>query len=198
VSGMKEALEYSPKILVSQLIDLLFNDVIESASTVTDQSQWRAMGMQAQSVSGESTTDSMVISARLIPVLSPTLKPFVLFTSVSLSYDMVDMVSTVDPRFEAYRIMNEVSGRRVVNVKMEPAEPPLDRLEPLVTVTVDADAREALEMYVKAAQEVCGKGFILDVAWTGKTDVSTEEFIRYVARAHTRMGIPPVILDVDQ
>jgi hypothetical protein len=189
---MKEALEYSQEILASQLKDLLFNDVIESASTVTDQSQWRAMGMQVQSASRESTSDSMVISAGFIPVLSPTLKPFVLFTSVSLSYDMV---STVDPRLEAYRIMNEVSGRRVVNVEMEPAEPPLDRFGPLVTVTVDADAKEALEMYVKAAQEVYGKGFILDVAWTGKTDVSTEEFIRYVARAHTRMGIPPVILD---
>jgi len=195
VSGMKEALEYSPEILANQLKDLLFNDVIKSASTVTDQSQWRAMGMQVQSVSGESTSDSMVISAWLIPVLSPTLKPFVLFTSVSLSYDMV---STVDPRFEAYRIMNEVSGRRVVNVEMEPAEPPLDRFGPLVTVTVDADAKEALEMYVRAAQEVYGKGYILDVAWTGKTDVSTEEFIRYVARAHSRMGIPPVILDDDQ
>ena len=195
MSGMKEALEYSPEILANQLKDLLFNDVIESASTITDQSQWRAMGMQVQSVSGESTSDSMVISAWLIPVLSPTLKPFVLFTSVSLSYDMV---STVDPRFEAYRIMNEVSGRRVVNVEMEPAEPPLDRFGPLVTVTVDADAKEALEMYVRAAQEVYGKGYILDVAWTGKTDVSTEEFIRYVARAHSRMGIPPVILDDDQ
>lgn len=192
MSGMKEALKYSQEILASQLKDLLFNDVIESASTVTDQSQWRAMGMQVQSASRESTSDSMVISAGFIPVLSPTLKPFVLFTSVSLSYDMV---STVDPRLEAYRIMNEVSGRRVVNVEMEPAEPPLDRFGPLVTVTVDADAKEALEMYVKAAQEVYGKGFILDVAWTGKTDVSTEEFIRYVARAHTRMGIPPVILD---
>jgi hypothetical protein len=192
---MKEALEYSPEILANQLKDLLFNDVIESASTVTDQSQWRAMGMQVQSVSGESRSDSMVISAWFIPVLSPTLKPFVLFTSVSLSYDMV---STVDPRFEAYRIMNEVSGRRVVNVEMEPAEPPLDRFGPLVTVTVDADAKEALEMYVRAAQEVYGKGFILDVAWTRKTDVSTKEFIRYVARAHSRMGIPPVILDDDQ
>jgi len=195
VSGMKEALEYSPEILANQLKDLLFNDVIESASTVTDQSQWRAMGMQVQSVSGESRSDSMVISAWFIPVLSPILKPFVLFTSVSLSYDMV---STVDPRLEAYRIINEVSGRRVVNVEMEPAEPPLDRFGPLVTVTVDADAKEALEMYVRAAQEVYGKGYILDVAWTGKTDVSTEEFIRYVARAHSRMGIPPVILDDDQ
>jgi len=191
----KEALEYSPEILANQLKDLLFNDVIESASTVTDQSQWRAMGMQVQSVSGESRSDSMVISAWFIPVLSPILKPFVLFTSVSLSYDMV---STVDPRLEAYRIINEVSGRRVVNVEMEPAEPPLDRFGPLVTVTVDADAKEALEMYVRAAQEVYGKGYILDVAWTGKTDVSTEEFIRYVARAHSRMGIPPVILDDDQ
>lgn len=189
---MKEALKYSQEILASQLKDLLFNDVIESASTVTDQSQWRAMGMQVEPMSRESTSDSMVISAGFIPVLSPTLKPFVLFTSVSLSYDMV---STVDPRLEAYRIMNEVSGRRVVNVEMEPAEPPLDRFGPLVTVTVDSDAKEALEMYVKAAQEVYGKGFILDVAWTGKTDVSTEEFIRYVARAHSRMGIPPVILD---
>jgi len=195
VSGMKEALEYSPEILANQLKDLLFNDVIESASTITDQSQWRAMGMQVQSVSGESRSDSMVISAWFIPVLSPILKPFVLFTSVSLSYDMV---STVDPRLEAYRIINEVSGRRVVNVEMEPAEPPLDRFGPLVTVTVDADAKEALEMYVRAAQEVYGKGYILDVAWTGKTDVSTEEFIRYVARAHSRMGIPPVILDDDQ
>ena len=101
------------------------------------------------------------------------------------------MAFTADPISEARRIMNEVSGGRVVKVEMEPTEPPLDRFGPLVTVTVDADAREALEMYVKAAREVRGKGFILDVAWTGKTDVSSEEFIRYVARAHARMDIPP-------
>jgi len=99
---------------------------------------------------------------------------------------------------EAYRIMNEVSGGRVVDVKVEPTEPPLDRFGPIVTVTVDADAREALEMWVRAAREVRGKGFILDVAWTGKTDVSTEEFIEFSARAQVRMGIPPVILDDDQ
>jgi hypothetical protein len=104
---------------------------------------------------------------------------------------MSDIVNTADPMLEAYRIMNEVSGGRVVKVEMERLEPPLDGLGPLVTVTVDADAREALEMYVRAAREVRGKGFVLDVAWTGRTDVSPEEYIRYVARAHAKMDIPP-------
>ncbi len=104
---------------------------------------------------------------------------------------MSDGANTADPMLEAYRIMNEVSGGRVVKVEMERLEPPLDSLGPLVTVTVDADAREALEMYVRAAREVRGKGFVLDVAWTGRTDVSSEEYIRYVARAHARMDIPP-------
>jgi len=46
-------LEYSPKILVSQLIDLLFNDVIESASTVTDQSQCAIGGIATKYVPEE-------------------------------------------------------------------------------------------------------------------------------------------------
>jgi len=166
------------------------NDVGTNASTATGSDQWRAMGPSGQSVSGEIANTSILTSARWVPVLSPTLKPSKPFPGASLSYSN-SMAFTADPISEARRIMNEVSGGRVVKVEMEPTKPPLDRFGPLVTVTVDADAREALEMYVRAAREVRGKGFILDVAWTGKTDVSSEEFIRYCARADVRMGIPP-------
>ena len=96
----------------------------------------------------------------------------------------------MDPGFEAYRIMNEVSGGRVVKVEMERLEPPLDGLGPLVTVTVDADAREALEMYVRAAREARGRGFILEVRWTRETNVSADELIRYAVRALVEMEIP--------
>ncbi|MFP3209813.1 MAG: hypothetical protein RXR82_09085 [Nitrososphaeria archaeon] len=129
----------------------------------------------------DSIRDIMVEAARIIQASASTGGPYIVQASAS----------TADPMLEAYRIMNEVSGGRVVKVEMERLEPPLDSLGPLVTVTVDADAREALEMYVRAAREVRGKGFVLDVAWTGKTDVSPEEYIRYVARAHARMDIPP-------
>jgi hypothetical protein len=123
----------------------------------------------------------VIEAARIIQASASTAGPYIVQASAS----------TADPMLEAYRIMNEVSGGRVVKVEMERLEPPLDSLGPLVTVTVDADAREALEMYVRAAREVRGKGFVLDVAWTGRTDVSPEEYIRYVARAHARMDIPP-------
>ena len=98
--------------------------------------------------------------------------------------------STADPMFEAYRIMNEVSGGRVVKVEMERLEPPLDSLGPLVTVTVDADAREALEIWMRAAREVRGKGFILEVRGAGKMDVSADELIEYAVRALVEMEIP--------
>jgi len=95
---------------------------------------------------------------------------------------------------EAARLVREAGGC-VVDVKVEPTEPAFDLLGPLVTVTVDADAKRALEIWAEAARGVRGKGFILDVAWTGKTDVSTEEFIEYAARADVRMGIPILVDD---
>ncbi|MFP3317232.1 MAG: hypothetical protein RXN79_02390 [Candidatus Nanopusillus sp.] len=193
VSRLREAFGPIPEISADQSYELLSSGVLTSASTATGSDQWRAMGPSGQSVSGEIASIEVLASAQWV-VLSPTLEPSKPFPRASLSYE----ASTADPMSEAYRIMNEVSGRRVVDVKVEPTEPPLDRFGPIVTVTVDANAREALEMWVRAAREVRGKGFILDVAWTGKTDVSTEEFIEFSARAQVRMGIPPVILDDDQ
>jgi len=123
---------------------------------------------------------------RIIQASAPAWGPYIAQASAS----------TADPMFEAYRIMNEVSGGRVVKVEMERLEPPLDSLGPLVTVTVDADAREALEMYVRAAREVRGKGFVLEVRWTREMNVSAEELIRYAVRALVEMEIP-LFIDPD-
>ena len=90
---------------------------------------------------------------------------------------------------EAARLVREAGGC-VVDVKVEPTEA-FDLLGPMVTVTVDADAKRALEIWAEAARGARGKGFILDIAWTGERNVSPEEYIRYVARAHARMDIPP-------
>jgi len=105
---------------------------------------------------------------------------------------MSDMVRELT--IEAARIVRAAGGN-VVNVKVESTEPPVDRLGPLVTVMVDSDAKEALEVWVKAAEEVRGKGFILDVTFTGKKDLSDEEIVEYITRADARMGIPIFIDD---
>ena len=105
---------------------------------------------------------------------------------------MSDMVKELT--IEAARIVRAAGGN-VVNVKVESTNPPVDRLGPLVTVMVDSDAKEALEVWVKAAEEVRGKGFILDVTFTGKKDLSDEEIVEYIARADVRMGIPIFIDD---
>jgi len=103
---------------------------------------------------------------------------------------------TKNLELEAFRIVNEVSGGRAVNYYVESTKPPLDCLGPTVTVEVDADAREALEIYVKAARQARGKGFILDVKWTGKTDVTADEAIRYFVRAWVEMELP-LFIDPD-
>jgi hypothetical protein len=95
---------------------------------------------------------------------------------------------------EAARLVREAGGC-VVDVKVEPTEPAFDLLGPMVTVTVDADAKRALEIWAEAARGVRGRGFILDVAWTGERNVSPEEYIKYAARAHARMGIPILVDD---
>jgi len=98
--------------------------------------------------------------------------------------------STMDPGFEAYRIVNEISGGRATNFRMISTKPPLDRFGPRVVVEVDADAREALEIWVRAAREVRGKGFILEVRGTREMNVSADELIEYAVRALVEMEIP--------
>ena len=105
---------------------------------------------------------------------------------------MSDMVKELAD--EAARLVREAGGR-VVDVKVEPTEPAFDLLGPMVTVTVDADAKRALEIWAEAARGARGKGFILDIAWTGERNVSPEEYIKYAARAHARMDIPILVDD---
>jgi hypothetical protein len=98
--------------------------------------------------------------------------------------------STKNPGFEAYRIVNEISGGRATNFRMISTKPPLDRFGPRVVVEVDADAREALEIWVRAAREARGKGFILEVRGTREMNVNADELIEYAVRALVEMEIP--------
>jgi hypothetical protein len=97
---------------------------------------------------------------------------------------------TKNLELEAFRIVNEVSGGRATDYYVVSTAPPLDRFGPTVVVKVNADAREALEILVEAAKKARGKGFILQVDWTGKTDVTADEESRYLLLAMIEMGIP--------
>ena len=90
---------------------------------------------------------------------------------------------------EAARIVRAAGGK-VASVEVRPTKPPLDRFGPRVVVEVDAGAREALEIWVRAAREARGRGFILEVRGTGKMDVSADELIEYAVRALVEMEIP--------
>jgi len=96
----------------------------------------------------------------------------------------------MEPKREAIRIVREVSGRKVLKAEVKPTGPPFDLFGPMVTVWLDADAREALEVWIKAARRVRGRGFILEVQYAGRTNVTTQELIAYVSYASTEMGIP--------
>ena len=86
--------------------------------------------------------------------------------------------------------MVRAAGGKVVSAEVRPTKPPLDSFGPRVMVEVDADAREALEIWVRAAREARGRGFILEVRGTGKMDVSADELIEYAVRALVEMEIP--------
>ena len=97
---------------------------------------------------------------------------------------------TKNLELEAFRVVNQVSGGRATDYYVTSTAPPLDRFGPTVVVEVNADAREALEILVKAAREARGKGFILDVKWTGKTNLTADEALEYLLRAMIEMRIP--------
>jgi len=103
---------------------------------------------------------------------------------------------TKNLELEAFRVVNEVSGGRAVNYFVRGTKPPLDCFGPTVVVEVNADAREALEILVKAARQARRKGFILDVKWTGKTNLTADEILRYLLRAMIEMEIP-LFIDPD-
>jgi len=131
-----------------------------------------------------------VLELNSVGTNQPTSEPLRLLPS---TYKPSDSMSTKDQLLEAVSIIKEISGVRVFGAEIERTKPPYDRFGPTIIVTVDGDASEALKIWVKAARKVRGKGFILKVRWTGRTDVSPEEFIEYYARAEEEMDIPPFV-----
>ena len=131
-----------------------------------------------------------VLELNSVGTNQPTSEPLRLLPS---TYKPSDSMSTKDQLLEAVSIIKEISGVRVFGAEIERTKPPYDRFGPTIIVTVDGDASEALKIWVKAARKVRGKGYILKVRWTGRTDVSPEEFIEYYARAEEEMDIPPFV-----
>jgi hypothetical protein len=131
-----------------------------------------------------------VLELNSVGTNQPTSEPLRLLPS---PYKPSDSMSTKDQLLEAVSIIKEISGVRVFGAEIKRTKPPYDRFGPTIIVTVDGDASEALKIWVKAARKVRGKGFILKVRWTGRTDVSPEEFIEYYARAEEEMDIPPFV-----
>jgi len=60
-----------------------------------------------------------------------------------------------------------------------------------VTLKVNADARRALELWLRLLEVPWSIKIPLFVEWTGRTDVSPEELGRYLGRALAKMGVFP-------
>jgi len=59
------------------------------------------------------------------------------------------------------------------------------------TLKVNADARQALELWLRLLDIPWSIKIPLFVEWTGRTDVSPEELGRYLGRALAKMGVFP-------
>jgi len=133
-----------------------------------------------------------VLELNSVGTNQPTSEPLRLLPSTFMPFDSMSTIYQL-LELEAVSIIKEISGVRVFGAEIKRTKPPYDRFGPTIIVTVDGDASEALKILVKAARKVRGKGFMLKVRWTGRTDVSPEEFIEYYARAEEEMDIPPFV-----
>ena len=115
------------------------------------------------------------------------------------------MASTIDPLNEVYKELNEITKGKVVSVKFEewPDDKDhayLERYGPIVEAVIDVDAEEALKIWFKLLEKwrknnKWTKPYVVVVGWTGKSNVTIDEYITAIAYAQAMMGIPPVIID---
>ena len=115
------------------------------------------------------------------------------------------MASTIDPLNEVYKELNKITKGKVVSVKFEgwPDDKDhayLERYGPIVEAVIDTDAEEALKIWFKLLEKwrknnKWTKPYVVVVGWTGKSNVTIDEYITAIAYAQAMMGIPPVIID---
>jgi len=115
------------------------------------------------------------------------------------------MASTIDPLNEVYKELNKITKGKVVSVNFEewPDDKDhayLERYGPIVEAVIDADAEEALKIWFKLLERwrknnKWTKPYVVVVGWTGKSNVTIDEYITAIAYAEAMMGIPPVIIE---
>jgi len=115
------------------------------------------------------------------------------------------MASTIDPLNEVYKELNKIAKGKVVSVNFEewPDDKDheyLERFGPIVEAVIDADAKEALKIWFKLLEKwrknnKWTKPYVVVVGWTGKNNVTGDEYIRAFAHAEFMMDVPPVIID---
>jgi len=115
------------------------------------------------------------------------------------------MASTIDPLNEVYKELNKITKGKVVSVKFEEwpddkDHPYLERYGPIVEAVIDADAEEALKIWFKLLEKwrknnKWTKPYVVVVGWTGKSNVTIDEYITAIAYAEAMMDIPPVIIE---
>jgi mevalonate kinase len=115
------------------------------------------------------------------------------------------MASTIDPLNEVYKELNKITKGKVVSVNFEELPDDkdrkyLERLVPTVEAIIDADAKEAIKIWFKLLKKwrknnKWTKPYVVIIGWTGKSNVTIDEYITALARAHAMMDIPPVIID---
>jgi hypothetical protein len=115
------------------------------------------------------------------------------------------MASTIDPLNEVYKELNKITKGKVVSVKFEewPDDKDhkyLEQYGPIVEAIINADAKEALKIWFKLLEKLRNgnkwtKPYVVAVGWTGKSNVTIDEYITAIAYAEAMMDIPPVIID---
>jgi len=115
------------------------------------------------------------------------------------------MASTIDPLNEVYKELNKITKGKVVSANFEewPDDKDhayLERYGPIVEAVIDADAEEALKIWFKLLERwrknnKWTKPYVVVVSWTGKSNVTIDEYITAIAYAQAMMGIPPVIIE---
>jgi len=91
----------------------------------------------------------------------------------------------------ARSIAEEISQNRVRDIRLNYDED----YGFIVEVVLDQNDKEAFETWLRLIEEVCPKGFVLSVDWTGENILSESAFVQYAVEVMLRSGVSPIRKD---
>jgi hypothetical protein len=91
------------------------------------------------------------------------------------------------------RLAKEITGKDVVQEITTYNDPDYGTV---ISLTVNLDAKEALELWLKLAKQIPYKryGIIVGVKWLGENNITEEELINYIVKIMVESEIKPKAL----